>query len=150
MKVIFLEDVKGKGKRGEIKDVPAGYAQNFLIKNGLAQDATKAAVAKVQAAQRHEAADAEAALEESEKLKDFLEKDGTVVELKAKAGTDGRLFGSIPSKQIAKALADQYKVDIDKRKIELPEPIKTMGYTNVPVKLHAKITATIRVHVSEK
>lgn len=150
MKVIFLEDVKGKGKRGEIKNVPAGYAQNFLIKNGLAEVASKAAVAKVKAVQRHEAEHAEAALEEAEKLKTFLEKDDTVVELTAKEGKDGRLFGSIPSKQIAKALADQYKVDLDKRKIELPEPIKTMGYTNVPVKLHAQITATIRVHVSEK
>ena len=137
MKVIFLEDVKGKGKRGEIK-------------NGLAQEASKAAIAKVKAVQRHEEADAEAALEEAEKIKKFLEKDDTVVELKAKEGKEGRLFGSIPSKQIAKALADQYKVNIDKRKIELPEPIKTMGYTNVPVKLHAQVTAKIRVHVSEK
>ncbi|WP_395319745.1 50S ribosomal protein L9 [Fructilactobacillus frigidiflavus] len=150
MKVIFLEDVKGKGKRGEVKNVPAGYAQNFLIKNGLAEVATKAAVAKVKAVQRHEAENAEAALEEAEKIKTFLEKDDTVVELKAKEGKDGRLFGSIPSKQIAKGLADQYHVDLDKRKIELPEPIKTMGYTNVPVKLHAQVTATIRVHVSEK
>ena len=150
MKVIFLEDVKGKGKSGEIKNVPTGYAQNFLIKNGLAQEASKAAIAKVKAVQRHEEADAEAALEEAEKIKKFLEKDDTVVELKAKEGKEGHLFGSIPSKQIAKALADQYKVNIDKRKIELPEPIKTMGYTNVPVKLHAQVTAKIRVHVSEK
>lgn len=121
-----------------------------MIKNGLAQEASKAAIAKVKAVQRHEEADAEAALEEAEKIKKFLEKDDTVVELKAKEGKEGRLFGSIPSKQIAKALADQYKVNIDKRKIELPEPIKTMGYTNVPVKLHAQVTAKIRVHVSEK
>lgn len=150
MKVIFLEDVKGKGKRGDIKDVPAGYAQNYLIKNGLAEAATKAAVSKIKAEQKHAAENAKEELAESKKLKDFLEKDETVVELKAKAGTDGRLFGSITSKQIAKALADQYDVTIDKRKIELAEPIKSMGYTNVPVKLHPSVTAEIRVHISEK
>ncbi len=89
-------------------------------------------------------------LEESKKLKAMLEDDKTVVELKAKSGTDGRLFGSIPSKQIATALEKQFGVKLDKRKIELPEPIKVAGYTNVPVKLHAEVTAKIRVHVSEK
>ncbi|GAF36857.1 LSU ribosomal protein L9p [Lentilactobacillus farraginis DSM 18382 = JCM 14108] len=79
-----------------------------------------------------------------------MEDDKTVVELKAKSGTDGRLFGSIPSKQIASALDKQYGIKLDKRKIELAEPIKVAGYTNVPVKLHAEVTARIRVHVSEK
>ncbi|WP_413628020.1 50S ribosomal protein L9 [Fructilactobacillus vespulae] len=150
MKVIFLADVKGKGKRGEIKEMPAGYAQNFLIRKGLAEDATKSAVSKVKAEQRQAEQNAKEELAESEKLKVFLEKDDTVVQLTAKSGKEGRIFGSIPSKQIAKALADQYQVNIDKRKIELSEPIKTMGYTNVPVKLHPSIVATIRVHVAEK
>jgi large subunit ribosomal protein L9 len=79
-----------------------------------------------------------------------LEADATVVEIKAKAGKDGRLFGSIPSKQIATALEQQFDIKIDKRKIELNEPIRSMGYTNVPVKLHQQVTAKIRVHVSEK
>lgn len=73
-----------------------------------------------------------------------------MVEIKAKAGKDGRLFGSIPNKQIATALEKQYKIKIDKRKIELSNPIRSMGYTNVPVKLHQKVTATIRVHVAEQ
>ena len=150
MKVIFLEDVRGKGKRGEVKEVPDGYAQNFLIKNGKAKVASKAAMSQLKGQQKAEEKREEEELEESKKLKAKLEDDKTVVELKAKAGTDGRLFGSIPSKQIATALEKQYGVKLDKRKIELPEPIKVAGYTNVPVKLHVDVTAKIRVHVSEK
>ncbi|WP_338208638.1 50S ribosomal protein L9 [Lactiplantibacillus paraxiangfangensis] len=150
MQVIFLNDVRGKGKRGQIKNVPDGYAQNFLIKKGLAKEATKAAVATLKAEQKNEAAKAEEELAEAKTTKTALEADATVVELKAKAGTDGRLFGSIPSKQIATALADQYNVKLDKRKIELPDPIRVLGYTNVPVKLHPEVTAKIRVHVIEK
>lgn len=150
MKVIFLQDVRGKGKRGEVKEVPVGYAQNFLIKNGKAKAATKAAMSQLKGQQKAEEKREEEELEESKQLKAKLEDDKTVVELKAKAGTDGRLFGSIPSKQIATALEKQYGVKLDKRKIELPEPIKVAGYTNVPVKLHVDVTAKIRVHVSEK
>lgn len=150
MKVIFLQDVRGKGKRGEVKEVPDGYAQNFLIKNGKAKAATKAAMSQLKGQQKAEEKREEEELKESKQLKAKLEDDKTVVELKAKAGTDGRLFGSIPSKQIATALEKQYGVKLDKRKIELPEPIKVAGYTNVPVKLHVDVTAKIRVHVSEK
>ncbi|AVK61527.1 50S ribosomal protein L9 [Lactobacillus sp. CBA3606] len=150
MKVIFLSDVRGKGKRGQIKEVPAGYAQNFLIKKGLAKEATKVAVNTLKAEQKSEASRAAEELAAAKVKKTELESDATVVELTAKAGTDGRLFGSIPSKQIATALADQYQVKLDKRKIELPEPIRVLGYTNVPVKLHAEVTAKIRVHVVEK
>ncbi|MDN6597264.1 MAG: 50S ribosomal protein L9 [Lentilactobacillus parabuchneri] len=150
MKVIFLQDVRGKGKRGEVKEVPDGYAQNFLIKNGKAKAATSAAMSQLKGQQKAEEKREEEELEESKKLKAMLEDDKTVVELKAKSGTDGRLFGSIPSKQIATALEKQFGVKLDKRKIELPEPIKVAGYTNVPVKLHAEVTAKIRVHVSEK
>jgi len=150
MEVIFLSDVRGKGKRGQIKNVPDGYAQNFLIKKGLAKEATKVAVNTLKAEQKSEAARAAEEVEEAKKTKISLEDEATVVELTAKAGTDGRLFGSIPSKQIATALADQYQVKLDKRKIELSEPIRVLGYTNVPVKLHPEVTAKIRVHVVEK
>ncbi|WP_318767505.1 50S ribosomal protein L9 [Lactiplantibacillus carotarum] len=150
MQVIFLDDVRGKGKRGQIKNVPDGYAQNFLIKKGLAKEATKAAIATLKAEQKNEAAKAAEELADAKTTKTALESDATVVEIQAKAGTDGRLFGSIPSKQIATALADQYQVKLDKRKIELPDPIRVLGYTNVPVKLHPEVTAKIRVHVVEK
>ncbi|KRM09857.1 50S ribosomal protein L9 [Lentilactobacillus farraginis] len=150
MKVIFLEDVRGKGKRGEVKEVPDGYAQNFLIKNGKAKAASRQAMSQLKGQQRAEKKREEEELEEAKAVKTKLEDDKTVVELKAKSGTDGRLFGSIPSKQIASALDKQYGIKLDKRKIELAEPIKVAGYTNVPVKLHAEVTARIRVHVSEK
>ncbi|GAB5051892.1 50S ribosomal protein L9 [Pediococcus ethanolidurans] len=150
MKVIFLEDVKGKGKRGQVKEVPDGYAQNFLIKNHKAEAATKGALSSLKGQQRAEEKHEEEILETAKKLKVTLEDDKTVVELTAKAGTDGRLFGSIPSKQIAQALDKQFGLKLDKRKIELNEPIRSLGYTNVPVKLHPHVTAKIRVHVAEK
>ena len=134
MKVIFLQDVKGKGKKGDIKDVPNGYAQNFLIKNNLAKPANNEAEL----------------LAEAEELKTVLEKEETVVRIKAKAGEDGRLFGSIPSKQIADALNKQYSIKLDKRKIELEQPIRALGYTKVPVKLHSKVTATITVQTVQE
>ena len=117
MKVIFIKDVRGRGKRGELKEVPDGYAQNYLIKRGLAKEATKAAMSELKgqqrAAQKHEAEE----LAEAKRLKEVLESEDTVVELSAKAGTDGRIFGSVSSKQIAKALEDQFNLKIDKRKI---------------------------------
>lgn len=147
MKVIFLQDVKGKGKKGEVKEVPTGYAQNFLIKNNLAKEANKESMAELSGKQKaKEKQDAEI-LKEAQALKEVLEKEETVVEIKAKAGEDGRLFGSIPSKQIADALQKQYKIKLDKRKLDLKQPIRALGYTKVPAKLHHEVTAIIRVHV---
>ena len=147
MKVIFLQDVKGKGKKGDVKEVPNGYAQNFLLKNNLAKEANKSSISQLAGQKKAQEKQEDEILEEEKELKGFLEKEETVVELKAKAGEDGRLFGSIPSKQIAEGLNKQYKVKLDKRKIELNNPIRTLGYTNVPVKLHHEVTATIKVHV---
>ena len=147
MKVIFLQDVKGKGKKGDVKEVPNGYAQNFLLKNNLAKEANKSGISQLAGQKKAQEKQEAEILEEAKELKGFLEKEETVVELKAKAGEDGRLFGSIPSKQIAEGLNKQYKVKLDKRKIELNNPIRTLGYTNVPVKLHHEVTATIKVHV---
>ncbi len=147
MKVIFLADVKGKGKKGEVKEVPTGYAQNYLIKNNLAKEATRGNLAVVEgqkkAQQKHDAE----ILQEAKEVQAFLEKEATVVEIKAKAGADSRLFGSIPSKQITDALQKQYKVKIDKRKLDLKQPIRALGFTNVPVKLHPEVSTTIKVHV---
>ena len=150
MKVIFTQDVRGRGKRGQVKEVPDGYAQNYLIKRGLAKQATKAAMSQLAGQQRAEAKHAAEELEEAQRLKKVLEDDKSVVELSGKAGTDGRMFGSISTKQIATALQKQYKVKIDKRKIELAAPIKALGYVNVPIKLHPEVSAEIRVHIAEK
>ncbi|WP_321387159.1 50S ribosomal protein L9 [uncultured Enterococcus sp.] len=150
MKVIFLQDVKGKGKKGDVKEVPTGYAQNFLIKNGLAQEANKGSISALSGQKKAQEKHAAEVLAEAEKMKEFLEKEETVIEIKAKAGEDGRLFGSIPSKQINEALNKQYKVKLDKRKMELSQPIRTLGFTKVPVKLHHDVTAVLKVHVVEE
>ncbi|MGK0552718.1 50S ribosomal protein L9 [Enterococcus faecalis] len=150
MRVIFLADVKGKGKKGDIKEVPTGYAQNYLIKNGLAKEANKSSISALAGQKKAQEKQEAELLAEAKKMQSFLEQEDTVVAIKAKAGEDGRLFGSIPSKQIAEALKKQYQVKLDKRKIELNNPIRTLGYTNIPVKLHHEVTATIKVHVVEE
>ncbi|MDR3241470.1 MAG: 50S ribosomal protein L9 [Lactobacillaceae bacterium] len=150
MKVIFLEDVKGRGKKGEVKDVPDGYANNFLIKNKKAEVATNANVAALKGQKK--AADREAAEEvaAAEALKVKLESEESVVELKAKAGSDGRLFGAISSKQVVEAVEKQLGLKIDKRKMDMKEPIRALGYRNITIKLHKGVEATIRIHTEEQ
>ncbi|MFD1066618.1 50S ribosomal protein L9 [Oceanobacillus locisalsi] len=148
MKVIFLKDVKGKAKKGEVKNVSDGYARNYLLKNNLAEEATsgnlKALDAKQKKQDRKEIEEKENAIQLKNTLADIT------VELEAKSGDKGRLFGSITNKQISEALSKQYGYKIDKRKIELDEPIRELGYTDVPVKLHPEVTGSIKVHVAEK
>lgn len=150
MKVIFIKDVRGRGKRGEVKDVPAGYAENFLIKRGMAKQATKSAMSQLRGQQRAEKKHAAEELAAAKEMKKRLEDDNTVVELSAKAGDDGRIFGSISSKQIKTALEKQFGLKIDKRKIELAAPIKALGYVSVPIRLHHDVSANIRIHIAEK
>lgn len=149
MKVIFLEDVKGKGKKGEVKEVSSGYAQNYLIKNKLAKEATKESLAEVAGKKKAKAKQDAEILQESKNLKEIIEAEDTIVEIKAKAGEDGRLFGSIPSKQITDALEKQYKIKVDKRKLDLKQPIRGLGTMEVPAKLHHEVTAKIKVKVIE-
>ncbi|MCP3032170.1 50S ribosomal protein L9 [Halobacillus sp. A1] len=148
MKVIFTSDVKGKGKKGEIKNVSDGYARNYLLKNNLAVEATGGNMKAQQAKDAKEEQKAEEVKKEAEQLKETLA--DMEVKLVAKSGDSGRLFGSITSKQIAEELKKSHNIKIDKRKIELDEPIRTLGYTNVPVKLHNEVTGTIRVHIEGK
>jgi len=148
MKVVFLKDVKGKGKKGEIKNVADGYAQNFLIKNGYAAEANAQALSQLEGQKKLQAKNAAAELAEAKALKEKLE--ALTVELKAKSGEGGRLFGSISTKQIADALQKVNGIKIDKRKMTLNEGIRALGFTNVPVKLHHEVTATLKVHVTEE
>jgi large subunit ribosomal protein L9 len=148
MKVILLKDVKGKGTKGEVKNVSDGYARNYLLKNKLAEEATAGNMKALEAKKRKEAhaeqEEKEAAIELKDKLADLP------VELTAKSGDNGRLFGSITSKQIAEALQKEHGFKVDKRKIELDEPIRALGYTMVPVKLHPEVSGSIKVHVAER
>jgi large subunit ribosomal protein L9 len=148
MKVIFLKDVKGKGKKGEVKNVADGYAHNFLLKKGLAVEATNANIGQLEGQKKKEKQLAQEELEEAKKLKATLEE--LTVEMKAKSGEGGRLFGSITSKQIADVLKKENGIKIDKRKIEMNDAIRSLGFTNVPVKLHTDVTATLKVHVTEE
>lgn len=147
MKVIFLKDVKGKGKKGDVKNVADGYAHNFLLKQGLAVEANAANESTLNAQKKKEEKHAAEELEESKQLKAKI--DEITVELTAKSGEGGRLFGSITSKQIAEELQKKHNIKIDKRKIELADAIRTLGVTKVPVKLHTEVTATLSVHVKE-
>lgn len=147
MKVIFLKDVKGKGKKGEIKNVADGYAHNFLIKQGLAIEANNTNISTLEGQKKKEDKRAAEELAEAKKLKETLDK--ITVELSAKAGEGGRLFGSITTKQIAEELQKKQGIKIDKRKMELADAIRTLGHTKVPVKLHHDVLATLTVHVKE-
>lgn len=148
MKVIFLKDVKGKGKKGEIKNVADGYAHNFLLKNNLAKEADQAAISQLAGQKKKEEKEAEKELQEAQELKAKLE--NLTIELKAKSGEGGRLFGSITTKQVATELEKKHGIKVDKRKMELEDAIRALGYTNVPVKLHHDVTATLKVHVTEE
>jgi large subunit ribosomal protein L9 len=144
MKVIFLQDVKGQGKKDEIKEVSDAYARNVLLKKGLAEEASETNLNKHKAINKANEKRAQEELEEAKKLAGVLQE--AVVQLKTKAGEGGRVFGSVTSKQIADAL-DALHLKIDKRKIHLQEPIKSLGTTIVQVKLHPEVTAELRVHV---
>lgn len=148
MKVIFLKDVKGQGKKGEVKNVSVGYARNYLLKNNLAIEATPGNLKSLEAKKRKTAQEEQKEKEEAMDLKDKLAE--LTVEIKAKAGEGGRLFGSITNKQIAETLKKEHGYKVDRRKIELDQPIRALGYTTVPVKLHPEVSGSVKVHVSEQ
>ncbi|MEB7824607.1 50S ribosomal protein L9 [Staphylococcus chromogenes] len=148
MKVIFTQDVKGKGKKGEVKNVPVGYANNFLIKNNYAVEATPGNLKKLEQQNKRIEKDKQQELDDAKALKAQLE--DLEVEVTAKSGESGKLFGSVSTKQIAEALHKQHGIKIDKRKMELSHGIQALGYTNVPVKLHKDVEGVIRVHAVEK
>ena len=148
MKVLFLKDVKGTGKKGDIKEVAEGYGRNFLIKNGYAKEANNQAISELQGQKRLEEKNAAAELQAAKDLKEQLE--ALTVEIKAKSGEGGRLFGSVSTKQIADALQKKHGFKVDKRKMECNDGIRSLGFTNVPVKLHHDVKATLKVHVIEE
>lgn len=147
MKVIFLQDVKGQGKKGEIKDLSEGYVRNFLLPRGLVKLATESNLKTLEAQKRSEAKRKEKEKEDAIELGKKLET--ITVKIKAKAGEGGRLFGAISSKQVAEALEKQENIKLDKRKLEM-DSIRSLGVTQVKVKLHQEVTCTLKVHVIEE
>ena len=148
MKVVLLEDVKSLGKKGDIVEVSEGYARNFLLSKKHAVEATAANLntLKLQKAnkERIEAENLAAAKALADRI------SSASVTLSMKAGESGKTFGSVTSKEIAQALAEQSGIEVDKKKINLPEAIKTFGVQEVVIKLHKDVTATLKVMVKEQ
>ena len=145
MKVLLLKDVKNLGKKGAVCNVADGYAQNFLFKNGLAVQASDKAQEIRQAEIQKEKEEEAKRVEEANKNKVILE--ALVVTFKAKAGKDGRMFGTISTKQVAEEIVKLTNVNVDKRKITSDVPISSFGVTNVSVELHKKVIAKVKVQV---
>ncbi|MBF1056513.1 MAG: 50S ribosomal protein L9 [Peptostreptococcus sp.] len=148
MKVILLKDLKGTGKKGEVKEVSDGYARNFLIKKGVAVEASQANMKELD--EKEKSKERKALIEYEEAVLLGKQMEEINIQIEVKAGEGGRLFGSITSKEIAEQLKKQKNLDIDKRKILMDEPIRTLGSTFVEIKLHQKVTTKIRVDVKEK
>lgn len=147
MKVILLQDVKSLGKKGEVVNVSDGYARNMILPKKLGVEATGKNLNDLKLQNKHAEKVAQEQLETAQALADEIKEK--IVEVKIKAGEGGRTFGSISTKEISAAVKEQLNLDIDKKKMSLNDPIKALGTYEVAVKLHAKVTATLRVKVTE-
>lgn len=147
MKIILLEDVKALGKKGEIVNVSDGYARNCILPKKLGLEATSKNLNDLKLKKANEARLAQEQLEEAQALGKKIE--AGKVELAIKVGEGGRAFGSVSSKEIATAVKEQMGYDIDKKKIQLKDALKTLGTHTVQIKLHPKVTADLKVIVTE-
>lgn len=147
MKVILLQDVKSLGKKGEIVNVNDGYARNFILPKKLGVEANSKNLNDLKLQKQNKEKVAQENLEAAKELAKKLEEGK--VELTMKTGEGGRAFGSVSSKEIAVAVKEQMGYDIDKKKIQMKESIKSLGMHLVPVKLHPQVTAELKVHVGE-
>ena len=145
MEVILLEDVKALGKKGQIVKVNDGYARNFILPKKLGIEATAKNLNDLKLQKQNAEKVAAEQLAEAKALAEKIAELSVTVSIKT--GEGGRIFGSVSTKEIAKAAADQLKMDIDKKKMVLPDPIKSLGVTEVPIKLHKDVTAKLRVKV---
>ncbi len=147
MKVILLQDVKSLGKKGQTVEVSDGYARNFILPKKLGIEANARNMNDLKLQKAHEEKVAKEQLEEAKELAAKIE--GLSVELSIKSGKDGRTFGSVSTKEIAQAFKEQNGIEIDKKKISLDEPIRTVGTSIVNIKLHREVTAKLTVKVRE-
>lgn len=147
MKVILQTDLKGHGKKGQLVEVSDGFARNYLLPRKLATEANKQNLTVMETQNKAKIHHIEEEKESAMEIKNMLSE--IIVDIKAKAGTGGRLFGSVTSKEIAEELLKVHRIDIDKRKILLLEPIKTFGTYSCEVKIVHNITGNLTVRVSE-
>lgn len=148
MKVILTEDVKSLGKRGEIVEVSDGYARNFILKKKKGLEANGKNLNDLKLKKANEDKIAQEQYEAAQELGKKIE--AGEIKMTIKTGEGGKAFGSIASKEIAAEVKEQMDLEVDKKKIQLKETIKTLGTHEVPVRLHPKVTATLKVIVSEE
>ena len=148
MKVILLEDVKALGKKGQIVNVSDGYARNMILPKKLGLEATPKNLNDLKLQKANEEKVAKEHLEAAQAFAKEMENDHVVVSIKG--GEGGRTFGSVSTKEISQATHDQLGLELDKKKMQLKEAIKSFGVYEVPVKVHPKVTATLRVKVTEE
>ncbi|MCH4190909.1 MAG: 50S ribosomal protein L9 [Butyrivibrio sp.] len=148
MQVILLEDVKTLGKKGQIVKVSDGYATNFVLPKKLGVEATPKNLNDLKVQQKR---DEKAAAELLAQAQEFGKKvESVTVKVSMKGGEGGKVFGSVSSKEIATAAKQQFGFDIDKKKLQLAEPIKSFGVFEIPVKLHPQVTSKLKVSVTEQ
>lgn len=147
MKLILLEDVKSVGKKGELINASEGYAKNFLLPKKLAVEATKSNLNDYELKQKADAKRRQEELEKAQEIAAAL-KDKVVI-IKVKTGGNGKLFGSVTNKEVAEAIVEQTKLDIDKKKVSIGDPIKMVGERTAVVKLHPKVSAEVTIKIEE-
>ena len=148
MKVILLEDVKTLGKKGDICDVSDGYARNFIIPKKKGVEATPDNMNNLKLKKANDARVAQENLDNARELASRLAEK--TIEIRVKVGGGGKLFGAIASKEIAEAVKEQTGLELDKKKIVLNDPIKTLGEKNIKVKLHKDVAADLKINVVEE
>lgn len=147
MKVILLADVKSLGKKGDMVNVSDGYARNMLFPKKLGVEANAKNLNDLKLQNAHADKVAQEQLDAAKALAEDIAKKSITVSIKV--GEGGKTFGSVSTKEIAEAAKEQLGLELDKKKIQLPSPIKALGVTAVPIKLHPKVTAELKVHVKE-
>ena len=147
MKVILIEDVKSLGKKGQLVEVNDGYARNFILAKKLGLEATPKNLNDLKLKKANEEKVAKEIYEEAKAFGERLKE--MEVNVSIKTGEGGKIFGSVSSKEIAEAAKAQLGIELDKKKMVLPSPIKTLGTTLVPIKLHPKVTSELKVNVRE-